>query len=170
MLERMIDGSGAQRFWEGGRRAAIERALASATSKVERDEGRDPARWSWGKLHRLVYEHPFASVLPATVAEALRFGPVARPGEWHTLDVSGFPLRGERYDVTEIPSARIIVDLSAFDRSRFVLPLGQSGQLFDRHAADQLKAWSSGRDFPLPFTVPAVDAATISIVRFVPAE
>lgn len=170
MLERMIDGSGAQRFWPGGRAPAVERALAAALTAVEREDGKDPARWSWGKLHRLVYEHPFAPVLPEAIAGGLRFGPVARPGEWHTLDVSGFPLRGDRYDVTEIPSARLIVDLAAVDRSRFVLPLGQSGQLFDRHASDQLKAWAQGRDFPLLFTAAAVDAATISIVRFVPAE
>jgi acyl-homoserine lactone acylase PvdQ len=51
-----------------------------------------------------------------------------------------------------------------------VLPLGQSGQLFDRHAKDQLRAWSTGHDFPLPFTASAVEAATISILRFVPAD
>jgi penicillin amidase len=170
MLERMIDGTAAQSFWSGKREEAIERSLVRALSSVEREDGRDPERWSWGKLHRLVYEHPFAGALPEFVGEALRFGPVARPGEWHTLDVSGFPLRGDRYDVTEIPSARLIVDLGAVDNSRFVLPLGQSGQLFDRHAADHLKAWSAGRDFPLPFTLKAVDAATISTVRFVPAE
>jgi penicillin amidase len=177
MLERMIDGSGAQAFWgdpatprAAARTGAIERALARAIETVEHEDGKDPARWSWGKLHRLTYEHPFASVLPTAIADGLRFGPIARPGEWHTLDVSGFPLRGDGYDVTEIPSARLIVDLAAPDASRFVLPLGQSGQLFDRHASDQLHAWSTGRDFPLPFSVAAVDAATISTVRFVPAD
>jgi acyl-homoserine lactone acylase PvdQ len=51
-----------------------------------------------------------------------------------------------------------------------VLPLGQSGQLFDRHGHDQLEAWSKGRDFPLPFTPEAVEAATISTLRFVRGE
>lgn len=170
MLEGMIDGSAGQSYWTGRRTEAIERSLARALSSVEREDGRDPERWSWGKLHRLVYEHPFADVLPDAVADGLRFGPIARPGEWHTLDVSGFSLRGDRYDVTEIPSARLIVDLGALDNSRFVLPLGQSGQLFDRHGSDQLKAWSTGRDFPFPFTPAAVDAATISTVRFIPGD
>jgi penicillin amidase len=85
-------------------------------------------------------------------------------------DVAGFPLRGEGYGVSEIPSARFIVDLSRPDASRLVLPLGQSGQLFDRHAHDQLRAWSTGRDFPLPFTPKAVEAATISTVHFVPSD
>jgi penicillin amidase len=177
MLDRMIEGIDAQSFWDDPgtarvetRHERIERALARAIGTVEREDGADPARWSFGKPHRLLYEHPFASALPASIASYLALGPVELPGEWHTLDVAGFPLRGERYDVSEIPSARIIVDLSRPDASRLVLPLGQSGQLFDRHAHDQLRAWSTGRDFPLPFTAKAVEAATISTVHFVPSD
>ncbi len=177
MLERMIEGTDAQSFWDEPstprvetRGERIERALLLAIQTVEREDGADPARWSFGKTHRLVYEHPFAAALPASIASHLALGPVELPGEWHTLDVAGFPLRGERYDVSEIPSARLIVDLSRPDASRLVLPLGQSGQLFDRHAKDQLRAWSTGRDFPLPFTAKAVEAATISTIHFVPAD
>jgi penicillin amidase len=177
MLDRMIDGSGAQSFWDDPatpqvetRGDRIETALVSAIETVEREDGTDPTRWSWGKAHRLVYLHPFAALLPKSIARRLSFGPVALPGEWHTLDVAGFPLRGDRYDVTQIASARLIVDLSDPDASRLVLPLGQSGQLLDRHAKDQLRAWSTGHDFPLPFTAKAVEAATISTIHFVPAD
>ena len=177
MLDRMIEGSEAQSFWDDPatprvetRVLRIESALTRAIETVEREDGADPKRWSFGKSHHIVYEHPFAAVLPASIARHLKLGPVELPGEWHTLDVAGFPLRGERYDVTEIPSARLIVDLAKPDASRLVLPLGQSGQLFDRHAKDQLRAWSTGRDFPLPFTAKAVDEATISTIHFVPAD
>jgi len=177
MLDHMIDGSGAQSFWDDKstpqvetRAGGIERALALAIDTVEREDGTDPARWSFGKTHRLTYPHSFASALPRWIAKRLAIGPVALPGEWHTLNVAGFPLRGERYDVTQIPSARLIVDLSDPDASRLVLPLGQSGQFFDRHSKDQLRAWARGDDFPLPFTAKAVEAATISTVHFVPAD
>src|SRR5262249_46685144 len=100
----------------------------------------------------------------------LAFGPVELPGEWNTLDVAGFWLSSKDHDVKHIPSARLIVDLGDLDASRIVLPLGQSGQLFDRHAHDQLDAWSRNEDFPLPFTRAAVDAAAVSTLRFVPAE
>jgi len=177
MLESMIDGSGAQPFWDDPatsqvetRAGRIEVALIAALETVEREDGADPARWSFGAAHRLRYEHPFASVLPPWIAKRLAIGPVALPGEWHTLAVAGFSLRGDRYDVSHIPSARMIVDLSDPDASRLVLPLGQSGQLFDRHGKDQLHAWSTGRDFPLPFTAQAVEAASISTLRFVPVD
>jgi penicillin amidase len=177
MLDRMIEGSGAQSFWDDPstsqvetRAGAIEKALSAAIDTVLREDGADPARWSFGRVHRLGYEHAFASALPKALAKRLAIGPVALPGEWHTLNVAGFPLRGERYDVTQIPSARLIVDLADPDASRLVLPLGQSGQLFDGHAKDQLRAWTEGFDFPLPFTAKAVDSATISTIRFVPAD
>jgi len=177
MLETMIAGRSAQEFWDDPATPAVETrayrveaALAHALGAVGREGGMNVAHWSWGKAHRLSYPHPFASVLPAAVARRLAFGPVGLPGEWHTLDVAGFPLRGDRYDVSDIPSARLIVDLGAPDDSRLVLPLGQSGQLFDRHGHDQLQAWASGRDFPLPFSAKAVEAATISTLRFVAVD
>lgn len=161
MLEATIAARDAKR---------IEGALARAIDLVEHEGGTDPSRWSFGHVHRLLYPHPFADALPGYVARRLAFGPVALPGEWHTLNVAGFPLRGDRYDVIDIPSARLIVDLSRPDDSRFVLPLGQSGQLFDRHARDQLDAWSSGRDFELPYTAKAVEAATISMLQLLPGD
>jgi acyl-homoserine lactone acylase PvdQ len=48
------------------------------------------------------------------------------------------------------------------------LPLGQSGQILDRHAKDQLRRWAVVRDFALPFSEKAVAAATVSTLTFVP--
>jgi penicillin G amidase len=177
LLDRMLAESAGSAYWDDPatprvetRQEVVERALASALEAVEREDGRDPARWNWGRVHRIAYPHPFASVLPAPIAKRLSFGPVGLPGEWNTLDVAGFSLRGDRYDVVHIPSARLVVDLGDPDASRLVLPLGQSGQLFDRHARDQLTAWSKVVDFPLPFTAKAVTEATTSTLRFVPAD
>lgn len=161
MLERQI---------ESGAGAGVESALALAMDAITHDEGSDPKHWSWGGSHRLAYDHPFAGVLPKWLAGRLKFGPVPLPGEWHTLNVAGFRLRGDGYGVIEIPSARFIVDLASPDASRLVLPLGQSGQLFDRHAHDQLDAWATGHDFPLPFTTKAVDAAAISTLQLIRAD
>ena len=177
LLDRMITGETPESLWDDPstprretRVDRVERALVSALARVEREDGKDPRRWSWGKVHRLSYDHPFATALPRLLAERLRFGPVSLAGEWHTLNVAGFELGGDRADVVHIPSARLIVDLGNPDASRIVLPLGQSGQLFDRHAHDLLAAWSTGRDVPLPFTSGAVDAAAISEMTFVPAD
>lgn len=177
LLDRMIAGRAGGDLWDDPatperetREEWIARALTRALAEVEREDGKNPRRWSWGRVHRLTYDHPFASRLPSLLRRKLRFGPVNLPGSWHTLDVAGFPLAGRDYRVVHIPSARIIVDLGAIDDSRIVLPLGQSGQLFDRHAADMLRPWSRVRDVPLPFSTEAVVKATISTVRFLPND
>ena len=177
MLEGLVRGDVDPRFWDDPGTAAvetgpqrIERALARSLDTVRGEEGDAPERWSWGRVHRLSYPHPFAGALPAALSRRLAFGPVELAGEWHTLAVAGFSLRGDGYRVFHIPSARLIVDLAAPDATRLVLPLGQSGQLLDRHAASQLRAWSAGRDFPFAFTRGAVDAATRSTMRLLPAD
>jgi penicillin amidase len=176
-LDRLLAGDLPATYWDDPATAAvetrasrIEQALVAALAVVERADGAVPARWSFGSIHRLRYPHPLAAGLPGTIARRLAFGPVALPGEWNTLDVAGFSLRSEPFEVRHIPSARLIVDLADLDASRLVLPLGQSGQLFDRHASDQLDAWSRNADFPLPFTRAAVTAATVSILRLIPDE
>ena len=159
LLEHVVAGP--------GRDPAIESALTRAIEEVERDGGKDPARWSWGRTHRLAYPHPLAAGLPAMLARRLAFRPVELPGEWHTLDVAGFRLDGDDA-VVHIPSARLIVDLSDPDATRLCLPLGQSGQLLDRHARDQQRRWATVRDDRLAFTPKAVAAATVSTMTFVP--
>lgn len=177
LLDRMITGRVGDALWDDPatprretRASVLERALATAIETVEREDGRDPRRWSWGRVHELAYEHPFATILPPFLASRLRFGPVPLAGEWHTLAVAGFRLEGDGYRVVHIPSARLVVDLGDPDASRIVLPLGQSGQLFDRHARDLLRPWAAGRDVALPFSEGAVLKAAISTMRFVPAE
>jgi penicillin amidase len=176
-LDRLIAGGAPASLWDDPRTAAVETresrvqdALAAALTAVERADGVDPSVWRFGEIHRITYPHPFAQALPLPVARRLAFGPVALAGEWHTLAVAGFTLRSTRFDVRHIPSARLIVDLGDPDATRLVLPLGQSGQLFDRHAHDQLGAWSRGNDFALPFTSEAIAEATVSTMRFLPPD
>ena len=148
----------------------IAEALAAALGKVEREDGKDPASWSWGRIHRLEYEHPFSPMVPAALRWLRRWldvGPLELPGEVHTVDAEGFSLsRAPR--VTYIPSARIVIDLGNPDASTLVLPLGESGQFQDAHYDDQVQAWAEGRTFPFPFTRPAVDAAATSTLRLEP--
>ena len=166
LLERMIAGQAHVGTWR--RVPEIDKALAGALDEVERRDGKDPKHWSWGRTHRIAYPHPLAAGLPPLLARRLLFRPVELPGEWHTLDVAGFRLDGDDDSVVHIPSARIIVDLGNPDAARVSLPLGQSGQVFDRHAKDQQRRWAAVRDYPLPFTADAVSAATISTMSFVP--
>jgi penicillin amidase len=118
-------------------------------------------------VHALTYRHLFSSA-SKLLGFALDRDPIELPGDTFTVNVAAYSLRAGTFEVDEIPSARLIVDLGSPDRSRLVLPIGESGQLADSHADDQLAAWAAGRDFPFPFTAAAVDAETVSTLRLVP--
>ena len=52
---------------------------------------------------------------------------------------------------------RMVVDLSAFDRSTWVNQTGESGHPGQANYDDQLDAWAGGETFRWPFTRAAVD-------------
>lgn len=126
--------------------------VAPALSRAYREVGSDPARWDFGARHRLLYRHPFVSLFDV--------GPVELPGEVHTVGVAGFSL-ADPFAVRHIASARWMRDFGD-GTTRIVLPLGESGQVFDLHRSDQLDAWSHRRDFPF------VEAPRVSRVDLAP--
>ncbi len=175
-LARMIEGTPGTDLWDDPgtretetREGLVAASLHSALERVEAEGGRDPARWSWARVHALRYRHVLlnGTRIPGA-GRWLEAAPVELPGDVHTVAVAAHSLASGRFDVRHIASARLIVDLGDPDASRIVLPLGQSGQIGDPHARDQLRAWSEAHDFPFPFTRAAVDRASVSTLRFVP--
>ena len=49
------------------------------------------------------------------------------------------------YEVTWVPSMRMIVDLADLDRSRWINLAGESGHAFSDHYTDQTEFWRTGR-------------------------
>ena len=79
---------------------------------------------------------------------------VSRGGDAFTVNPS-MPIR----DQMLVSSYRQILDLSDFDRSVFILPLGESGQLLSGRYSNLLDDWNAGRYRALRFSRAAVDAA-----------
>ena len=147
---------------------AIAAALASAIERVRKEDGPDPARWSWGKVHTLRYEHPFSNRVPLPfLRRFLDVGPFEMGGEIHTLNVQGFRL-GREPRIRHIPSARMVLDLGDPDASTLVLPLGESGQFQDPHYDDQAQTWARGGTFPFPWTTAGVERAATSTLTLEP--
>ena len=72
------------------------------------------------------------------------------------------------FTVTNLPSYRLLIDMSDLDRARIVITTGQSGHPFDRHYTDQIEPWRTGSTLPLPFTPAAIDAATVTTLALQP--
>jgi acyl-homoserine lactone acylase PvdQ len=136
---------------------ALEEGLADLAAR----QGSDAARWRWDRENVIVFPHaPFEGVwgLRAFFSRRVRAG-----GSATTLS----PVMRIQ-DQIVISSYRQIVDLGDLERSRFVHPLGQSGQPGGTHFLDLLDAWRSGRYVPMRFSREAVDAAAASRLRLLP--
>ena len=72
------------------------------------------------------------------------------------------------FTVTNLPSYRLVIDMTDLDGARIVITTGQSGHPFDRHYTDQIDAWRTGGTLPLPFTEAAIGAATVATLTLEP--
>jgi penicillin amidase len=72
------------------------------------------------------------------------------------------------FSVTNLPSYRLLIDLSDPDGARIVTTTGQSGNPFDAHYDDFIEPWSAGASLPFPFSRAAIEAATVAELRLHP--
>ena len=148
----------------------LRRALVSARLRLTSALGKDPTTWQWGKLHRLrLVEQPLgASGLTRVLHPLLNRGPLEMPGGPSIVDANAYDASSGTFDVTAAPSMRMVVDLSAFDRSTWVNQTGESGHPGHGNYDDQLDAWAEGRTFPWPFTKDAVTRAGAQTLTLTP--
>lgn len=140
----------------------LGRALSEAVASLSARQGGDGAAWQWGRDNEVWFPH-----LP------LHFSPVLRPLASRSVRIGGDSVTvnpvmriGDRIIAS---SYRQIVDLADFDRSRFVLTTGQSGQPGSRHCTDQLSRWSAVSYLPMRFSKAEVDRAVQARLVLEPA-
>jgi len=133
--------------------AMLRKSLDEAWSEMQRLQGSDPSKWSWGQLHQVRFRHPLVQIRDAEAVMDL--GPVARPGDEYTVNATGYS--GGSFDQVSGASYREILDLDDWDHSVAVNVPGQSGQPGSPHYSDLLPLWSEGKYFPLLYSREAVE-------------
>jgi penicillin amidase len=131
-----------------GRDALAALALEDAAAELAAAMGDDPARWSWGRLHTITFEHPLAI---GPLGLLLNIGPLARPGDDDSVNDGGYDL-AEPYALDAHASQRMIADLADLDASLSVTPQGQSGQPGSKYWGDQTQLWAAGDYKPMRFS------------------
>ena len=126
-------------------------ALDDAAAELRDRVGADPAKWRWGALHTVTFAHPLSAGLPGPLRALFDIGPYERAGDGYSVNNGAYSL-ATPYALRSHASERMIVDLGDLDRSRAVLPTGQSGQPLARHWADQTPLWLRGELHPMWFT------------------
>jgi penicillin amidase len=92
-------------------------------------------------------------------------GPVPVPGGSDIVNATGWNA-ADGYEVTAVPSMRMIVDLFLLDESRWINLTGNSGHAYHRNYDDQLELWRTGQLIPMRwvrFTVEREAADTLTL-------
>jgi penicillin amidase len=131
----------------GGKEAALREALAQALAFLRQTLGKKMDRWAWGRLHQVEFPHAMAIRKP--MDKVFNAGPHPIPGDTDTVFQTSIRPEIPYMANLAIPSYRQIVDLADFDRSLWIKPPGQSGQLGSPNYSDQVMPWLEGRYFPM---------------------
>jgi penicillin amidase len=162
----------------------LSRALDRAGEDLRGALG-DADNWTWGRLHTATFRE---ATLGSSGIGPLEWyfdrGPVAvagaagavdntyyRPNRVYAdpYDASYVPVGINRlFEVTNLPSYRLTVDVGSWDTARIVQTTGQSGHPFDPHYGDLIDEWASGETVSLPFGLSAVSSSAVARLQLVP--
>ena len=154
-------------WFTDGWSAEIRRSLHEAVALLTREHGKDPNCWTWGSVRPLTLRHPLG--LRPPLDRVFNLGPIPHGGDANTIN----PAPVNPADPTGNPdfaiaSLRFAVEIGDWDRARFVLPGGQSGNPFSRHYADQLRLWRVGDALVMPWSNKRIARAARKTLRLVP--
>jgi len=122
-------------------------ALARTVAWLRQELGEDPQRWQWARLHRTAPRHPLVALFPE-LAGWLNPPSVATGGDGDTVQAASIST-GAGYTVGSTSVARFVFDLSDWQRSAWVVPLGASGHPGSPHYADQAATWAAVQLYPM---------------------
>ena len=155
---------------ETGIRESLEdvaaRSLLDAMAFLRHRLGTASSTWSWGRLHRVTFEHPFGR--KRYLRRWFNVGPYSVAGDGRTVFKEEFP-PGTDFSVLVGPAMRQVVPLGVRSMARSVITTGESGHFFERHYRDQSSLWLSGESHPAWTAAADILENTESVLRLSPA-
>lgn len=137
----------------------VATAMTEARDDLTQRMSRDPDDWSWGELHQLELVNATLGESGVGIVESLfNRGPYDVGGGGGIVDATSWDA-AEGYEVTAVPSMRMVVDLADLDRSRWIQLTGNSGHAYHGNYVDQFELWRDGDTLAWPFSPQSVDEA-----------
>lgn len=135
--------------------AVMIRAAERAVAFLEKELGKDPKNWRWGKLHVMILKHPLGIQKPFD--EIFNVGGFELYGDTDTLCQTAFT-SGEHYGGSIMgASYRQLIDMGNFDNSKCIAPNGQSGNFQSPYYKDQTAPWLKGELKPMLWSRPLIE-------------
>lgn len=120
----------------------LDAGLTEAARYLEQRLGPDAKRWSWGRLHRLVFQHALG--INRVLGGFFNSPSVAMGGDTDTVFQTAV-IPHQAFAQSWCPSWRQVVDLARPEQGRTVIATGQSGHPASRNYMDQFPLWQSGK-------------------------
>ena len=148
------------------RQHVVAQAWQATLMHLRTTFGVDPSDWLWGKAHTLTHKHPLEQRAP--LDKLFNIGSFAAPGGHEIPNNFSSGYGSAPWAVEYGPSTRRIIDFAAPEQALGVNPLGQSGVRFDRHYADQAKAYMQGQYFQQHLSTKDIHQNRQSTLRLLP--
>ncbi|UCC65760.1 MAG: penicillin acylase family protein [Anaerolineae bacterium] len=155
----------------GGQRSQqtlLRQALREALNLLQKELGRDMARWTWGRLNKIHFAHPLGSVKPLHLL--FNRGPYPIGGGHDTLLRAAGQPKFPFEPVEVVDALRFIADLSDWEKCRIATPGGQSGHVASRHYTDLISLWQQGHYLPMFFERTSVERHGKRRLRLIPED
>lgn len=135
-------------WWDDKKTAEIERrddifakAFRESIAELEGTFGKDINKWNWKTLHRITFRNQSLGKSDIAPIESLfNRGSFPTSGNGETVNANRWKAN-KSYEVTDIPSMRVIFDLSNLDNTIAVNSTGQSGHAYHQHYDDEIPLW-----------------------------
>lgn len=126
----------------------LNAAFSKTILSLEVQLGPDMKDWKWGRVHTVEHKHPIGEV--ALFRSLLNVGPFETNGANEVLNNLQYNIDSTGvYKVKSGPSTRRIIDFSAIENSKAIVPTGQSGNLFSPYYKDQSEKYLNGEFVPM---------------------
>ena len=164
------------RWWDNRKTSAVERrddvlieAFRKAVHELEEQAGKNPADWRWGDLHTVTFRNGSFGQSGIKIMEwFFNRGPFPTGGGSSVVNATSWNAAADSYEVTALPSMRMIVDLSDFDQSYAIHTTGQSGHAFHPHYIDMAEPWRKMQYHPMLWTRSSIESNAEGTLQLIP--
>jgi penicillin amidase len=134
-------------------------SMMEARDELTRTRSRAAGDWRWGDLHTLTLRNDHLASAESPVDFLFARGTWELGGGPSIVNATWWDARDD-FEVTALPSMRMVVPMDDLDGARWINLTGASGHAYNDHYTDQTDLWADGRTLPWVFSRDAVESAT----------
>lgn len=145
-------------------------ALAETVTWFEENVGDDMNEWTWGSIHTATFtSNPLGESGISAIESVVNRGPFPADGGSSIVNANSWSW-GEPAKVRGHVSMRMLVDMSNFDASEWIIPTGASGHPYHPNYDDQIELWLNGEYLPMLWSEEMVMDTAVNHLILQPGE